>query len=239
MTRATVVLAATLLLGAAAHVSAQSNSPAALATTVAAPGTLALPDAPAPRPTSRALPAWPPRPNNYEDLKRPLTPAGKLGFALKEALFPGLLGGAIAAGLSMATDSDLERGYGMGGKGFVRRWGASSAEDATDLFMGSFVMASLLHQDPRYHPSPRRGFGRRLGWAISRVFVTQSDHGTHQFNASGLFGSAAGAAAANGWHRDRDRGGPETAQRFGFDLASAAGANIFREFFAYRKAPRN
>ncbi len=201
-----------------------------------------------PRPVA-ALPAWPPQPakppappNSFwgkENLSKPLNAGGKFTRAVSEAIFPGLLGGAVAAGLSMASDADLERGYGMGGKGFVRRWGAASAENATDLFMGDFVMASLLRQDPRYHPSPHKGFGRRVGWAISRVFVTQSDKGTQQFNASHLFGMAAGAAASNGWHRDRDRGGKETGERFGYDLLNAAVANIFREFIHFRKFPRS
>lgn len=197
------------------------------------------------------LPAWPPKaapaspapvpPSGFwgpEDLTKRLTVGEKFQRAVGEAIFPGFLGGAVAAGLSMATDSDLERGYGMGGKGFVRRWGAATAQNATDLFVGDFVMASLLRQDPRYHPSSRKGFGRRLGWAISRVFVTQSDKGTRQFNASHLFGMAAGAAASNGWHRDRDRGGSETGQRFGYDLLGSAIANIGREFIHFRKYPR-
>ncbi len=202
-----------------------------------------------PRPVAE-LPAWPPQtPSSKpapapktmwakEDLSKPLSVGGKFTRAISEAIWPGLFGGAVAAGISMATDSDLERGYGMGGKGFVRRWGAASAENATDLFVGDFMMASLLRQDPRYHPSAHRGFGRRLGWAISRVFVTQSDKGTQQFNASHLFGIAAGAAASNGWHHDVNRGGPETAQRFGYDLLGSAMANIAREFIHFRKYPR-
>jgi hypothetical protein len=200
-----------------------------------------------PRPLA-ALPAWPPQPGKppapqtsfwgKEDLSQPLTVGGKFKRAFGESIFPGLLGGAIAAGMSMATDADLERGYGMGGRGFVRRWGAATAENATDLFMGDFVMASLLRQDPRYHPSAHKGFGRRVGWAISRVFVTQSDKGTQQFNVSHLFGIAAGAAASNAWHHDVNRGGIETGERFGYDLLNAAVANIFREFIHFRHSPR-
>jgi hypothetical protein len=199
-----------------------------------------LPDAPMPskaRPASAAMPQLRPR-TSFDDLKSPLSSFGKFKWAMRETAQETLPGAGIAAGISMASDSSLERGYGMGGKGFGRRYLAVMAQSGTSHIVGDFALASILHQDPRYHPSGRRGFGRRLGWAISRVFVTQTDSGKHQFNISRLFGVAAGAAAANGWHRDVNRGGPETAQRFGWEIVGDAAANIAREFWEYRKYPR-
>ena len=197
----------------------------------------ALPDAPTARTSAGALPA-PPKKDEYAELSRPLSPRQKFFLALNESFWPGTAGAALGAGISMATDSDLDRGYGMGGIGFTRRFLANFGENATDLMVGDFVIASIGHQDPRYHPSPRRGFGRRVGWAISRVFMTQSDAGAKQFNYSHLLGMASGAAVSNAWHRDIDRGAPETAQRFGWDLLSSALANLGREFWDFRHAPR-
>lgn len=197
----------------------------------------ALPDAPLPRTPARALPGRPAH-DEYADLSHPLSAGGKFKRAIIESIWPGAAGAAIGAGIGMATDASLERGYGMGGIGFARRFAANLGENATDLVVGDFVLASIGHQDPRYHPSPRKGFGRRLGWAISRVFVTQSDSGSRQFNYSHLIGIASGAAVANAWHRDRDRGGKETGERFGFDLISSIAANLGREFWDFRKAPR-
>jgi hypothetical protein len=197
----------------------------------------ALPDAPLPRTPAQAPPAAVGH-DAYAELSHPLSPGGKFKRAMIESIWPGAAGAAIGAGIGMATDAELEKGYGMGGIGFARRFAANLGQNATDLFVGDFVVASIGHQDPRYHPSPRKGFGRRLGWAISRVFVTQSDSGNRQFNYSHLIGIASGAAIANAWHRDRDRGGKETGERFGFDLLASLGANIGREFWDFRHAPR-
>ncbi len=197
----------------------------------------ALPDEPIPAspiPTSRQLH---PR-TSFEHLKTPLTPLGKFKWAMKETAQETLPGAAIAAAVSMATNSNLESGYGMGGKGFGRRYLAVLAQSGTSHIVGDFALASILHQDPRYHPSERSGFGMRLGWAVSRVFITQSDTGPHQFNLSRVFGVAAGSAAANGWHRDINRGGAETAQRFGWEIVGDAIANMVREFWEYHKYPR-
>ncbi|NDQ58312.1 MAG: hypothetical protein GZ088_14680 [Acidipila sp.] len=231
---------AVLSLRAQAQMTSVSDSNDGAAVVAAPPesATLAaLPDAPAARTSARPLPA-PSKQNEYAQLSTPLSPRQKFLLALNEAFWPGTIGAAAGAGISMATDSDLDRGYGMEGIGFTRRFLANFGENATDLMVGDFVIASIGHQDPRYHPSPRSGFGRRLGWAISRVFVTQSDAGAKQLNYSHLLGMASGAAVSNAWHRDVDRGAPETAQRFGWDLLSSAIANVGREFWDFRHAPR-
>lgn len=236
-----LLLLAFLLHAATPRLNAQGISANNAELHGAASAVASLPDAPMPakaRPSSAAMPQLRSK-TSFDDLKSPLTPFGKFRWALRETAQESLPGAAIAAGISMATDSNLENGYGMGGKGFGRRYLAVLAQSGTSHIVGDFALASLLHQDPRYHPSERGGFGKRFGWAISRVFVTQKDNGGDTFNSSRLFGIAAGAAAANGWHRDVNLGGPETAQRFGWEILGDAAANLVREFWEYRKFPRN
>ena len=237
MRNAGLLIVTILLSGASLRLQAQGHAASGNGSGGGAAEVAALPDAPVARIPARAMPA-PDRFNDYAQLSHPISPKEKFERAMIESVWPGSFGAAVGAGISMASDSTLEQGYGMGGIGFGRRFLANLGENATDLVVGDFALASIGHQDPRYHPSPHRGFGRRLGWAISRVFVTQTDSGKKQFNYSHLFGIASGAAVANAWHRDIDRGGPETAQRFGWDLLASIGANIGREFWDFRHAPR-
>jgi hypothetical protein len=204
--------------------------------------TEATPPQPASADTS-ALPAWPPPQNSLlarfkEDLSKPLTTKQKLKRAIEQAIFPGIPVAAAVAGIGMASDSRLDRDYGMGGRGFLRRWASWWGDNSVGLFVGDFAAASLLRQDPRYHPEKKRGFGRRLGHALAAALVTQSDDGKTQFNASHLIGIAAGAGASTAWHHSSDRSGAYFAERFGLGLASSAGYNILAEFLFYRKEPR-
>jgi len=205
--------------------------------------------------SSNALPEWPPRQNAQteqkkeekdtgilakfrEDLSKPLTPGGKAKRAFIQMLFPGIPATAAAAGISMASDSRLDRDYGMGGDGFVRRWGSAFGTNAVDLFMGDFVLASALHQDPRYHPSKKKGFGNRLGYAISRAVVTYSDSGKQEFNASDVFGTMIGTGASTAWHHESDRRVEFWAERFGWAELTSVGFNVVKEFIFYRNYPR-
>jgi len=198
-----------------------------------------------PAPVPRALPAWPPEPPAgdilapfKEDLSKPLTPQKKYLRSLKLTFLPGVITTAGAAGLSMAVDSELDKDYRMGGEGFVRRWGSYFGQNAVVLFVGDFAAASALHQDPRYHPSKKAGFGPRVIHALLSPFVTQSDSGKSEFNASKLIGLAAGTGAATGWHHQSDRSGSLFAQRFGWSLLSVAGFNTFSEFILHKNEPR-
>ena len=224
----------TLHLNAQGH-SANSPEPRGGTTSVAA-----LPDEPLPTKPLAGAPAMPQMRSrsSFDFLKTPLTSAGKFKWGMRDTLFYSVPGSAIAAGIGMAENASLENGYDDGGDGYAVRFGAVLAETGTAHIIGDWALASMLHEDPRYHPSERRGFRKRFGWAISRVFVTQKDNGAHTFNSSRLFGIAAGAAAANGWHHDVNRGGPETAQRLGWAVLGDFTAKLISEFWEFRKYPR-
>jgi hypothetical protein len=106
--------------------------------------------------------------------------------------------GAIAA-ISQAEDS--EPGYGQGWLGYAKRYGATAGDSTIENFMVGAVYPSILHQDPRFYYSPKGGFIRRTGYAISRIVVTRSDSGHAQFNFSEILGSATAAAiSTNTYH---------------------------------------
>ena len=49
-------------------------------------------------------------------------------------------------------------GYGQGAQGYAKRYGAAYADEAISRMIGSAMLPSLLHQDPRYF---YRGSGKQ------------------------------------------------------------------------------
>lgn len=107
------------------------------------------------------------------------------------------------SGISQATDS--EPGYGQGATGYAKRYGSAFADNTIENFMTGAILPSLFHQDPRYYQLGHRTFKHRLGYAISRIFVTRSDSGNTVFNASEVVGGAIAAGIANTYHPAGDR----------------------------------
>ena len=190
-------------------------------------GPNALPDAPS---ATRAR-ALPPSPGGGAQSYTPLAPGGKFEQFGRAAISPYFLVGAAAgAGISQAADTNP--GYGQGGEGYGKRFGAAIADEASSNFFGSFLYPTLFHQDPRYF---RKGKGngtggQRLGYAISRVFVTRNDSGKSAFNFSRVLGSLTSATLSNVYYSAHEQTGAKTAERFGINLAGQAGFNVVREF---------
>jgi hypothetical protein len=113
----------------------------------------------------------------------------------------------------------------------MTRAARSYAFATTAGFFEKAVFASLFRQDPRYHRSGKTGAGAKLGYAVTRVFITQGDRcECHQFNASFLLGGAAAAGAATLWER-RERTGPmHTVSRYYNHIAITALFNVVKEF---------
>ena len=105
----------------------------------------------------------------------------------------------------------------------------SFAFRATANFFEKFAYASMFKQDPRYHRSGKKGAGR-IGYAISRVFVTQSDRGGTQFNATFIAGGLTAAAISNAWERDERVNAVNSLTRWAMHVGTTAFTNIVREF---------
>src|SRR5262249_3009628 len=70
-------------------------------------------------------------------------------FAANSASIGTILGSALSAGIAQAEDSP--RGYGQGAEGYGKRFGASMARTASNQFFSTFMLASMLRQDPRFY----------------------------------------------------------------------------------------
>lgn len=136
-----------------------------------------------------------------------------------------------ALGAAIAQASDSPSGYGQGGEGYAKRFGSSMARGASQEFFGTFLLASALHQDPRFFPEVNPSFGRAAKYSLQRVFVTRSDAGRNVANWSGLLGAAMAEGLANTYWPEQDRTAGQTVRRFGFDLATRAGGNMLRDYW--------
>ena len=168
----------------------------------------------------------------------PLTPRGKLTIAWQDttdrAIF---VQAAFLAGIGQWTNDNPSFGQGM--EGYAKRYAASYADFAIQNFMTEGLFPTVLHQDPRYFRR-RTGTGRsRLGYAVSRLFITRTDSGKHQFNYSEVVGGAAALAISNAYHPD-GRNVSANVQRYLVQLSFDAASNVLKEFWPdlKRKLPR-
>ncbi len=82
------------------------------------------------------------------------------------------------------------------------RYARAFATRSSAQLFGWGIYPILFKQDPRYYRSPRRGFGQRVWYAATRTFVTRSDAGRQQVNASEILGDLTSAALANVYERN-------------------------------------
>src|SRR5271169_6193541 len=136
----------------------------------------------------------------------PLTVKQKFRLFAKETFDPFTAGAAVAgAALSQVGNHDPKYGEGAGPYG--ERFGAAVADITTQNFFSDAVLASLLHEDPRYfRRGPEFGVWYRVGYALSRVVVTRTDGGKNRFNYSGVLGMSVGIALSNAYYPDSSVG---------------------------------
>jgi hypothetical protein len=146
-----------------------------------------------------------------------------------------LLVGA-ASGVEQARDTFP--GYGQGAKGYAKRYGAGYADDAIARMLGSAVLPSLLHQDPRYFYRGTGSIKTRAVYAIRSAFITKADNGHWQPNYSYVGGAFGAGGISNLYHSSGDRGVGLTFRNGGLNLAGHAADNLLREFLLRKITPK-
>jgi hypothetical protein len=136
---------------------------------------------------------------------------------------------AIQAGISQANDT--HNGYGQGAEGYSKRFGAALGDGTSARFFSTFVFPSILHQDPRYFRKGEGSGWSRVGYSISRGFVTRGDSGETQPNWSNVFGKCTSAGLSNLYYPSNDRGATLTLTRVAISLSYQMLGNIAVEFW--------
>jgi len=137
---------------------------------------------------------------------------------------------AALAGISQAENS--EPGYGQGWEGYGKRFGSAFADGTIENFMTGAVLASVLHQDPRYYQMGQGGFFHRATYSATRILITRSDSGRKEFNFSEVFGSAISAGISTySYHPRSDRTISNTAEVWGSQVGYDTITIMLKEFW--------
>jgi len=135
----------------------------------------------------------------------PMSAKQKYKLAVRSSIDP--VNFLIVAGVAGAQQyNNTYPDYGAGISGYGKRYAAAYTDSFTGKFIGSAVLPSIFHQDPRYFYQGSWGFRSRSEHAISSTFICRGDNGKLQPNYSHLLGSLAAGAITNAYHPSADRG---------------------------------
>jgi hypothetical protein len=124
-------------------------------------------------------------------------------------------------------------------EGYAKRFGTTYGDFAIENAMTEGIFPTLLHQDPRYFRRSEGTRRSRVGYAMSRLFITRTDSGRNQFNYSEVVGSATSLAISNAYYPD-GRSVGNNMGRYAVQLGFDAASNVLKEFWPdlKRKLPR-
>jgi hypothetical protein len=158
-----------------------------------------------------------------------LSPRQKFILAAKNVSDPfNLLTIAGVSAISIASDPNTA--YGPGLRGFTKNAGVSLSQDMTGEFFGTFLIPSIVHQDPHYHRMPNLSFRRRLLHVLDEVVIAQSDEGAPMFNYATVFGTIATSSLGNLYVPGRKNSFGASAARIATSLATDPIGNAITEF---------
>jgi hypothetical protein len=177
----------------------------------------------------RALGVFPNFYSSYIWNAAPLNTRQKYILALRSTTDPvNFLATGIVAGIEQAKN--IYPGYGQGAAGYAKRYGAAYADDFDARIIGSAVLPSLLHQDPRYFYKGSGTVRERLLYAIKSAVITRDDNGQLAPNYSYVLGSFASGAIANAYYPAASRGAGLTIANGFLNIAGHAIDDVVREF---------
>jgi hypothetical protein len=158
-----------------------------------------------------------------------LKPARKFYIAYRDSFdWPSYGLGALTSGVSQWRDSNPSFGQGM--KGYAHRYAASWVDGVTGNMMSEAILPTLLREDPRYFRLGSGPMKRRIGYSLTRLFVTRTDAGGSRFNTSEILGNSIAAALGNAYYPD-NRSTGKTAYRLSLQLSLDTFSNVMKEFW--------
>jgi hypothetical protein len=108
--------------------------------------------------------------------------------------------------------------------------GYGLAEDAQGEFLQTYAIASLAHEDPRYHRMPSASVKRRLWHAIAHTYVSRHDDGRRMPNYATLLTYPISAELSNLYVPGIQTDAASTARRVSIGIATDPAGAIVAEF---------
>lgn len=154
----------------------------------------------------------------------------KLLGSVRDSISPfSLAGELISAGYSQGIDSSPN--YGRDVTAFGQRVGASVARGTSQNLFSEGVLASVLHEDPRYYQlGSKQNFFKRVIYAGTRPVIGRTDGGHTTINVSIVGGYLGAAALAQTYYPERNQGFSNVLQTWGTGIGGNAIGDEVTEF---------
>ena len=153
----------------------------------------------------------------------------KLYIARKDSFdYPLVMLSAVFAGLGQLSNAAPSFGQGM--KGYGHRLVTNYADQAMGNMFTEGLFPAMLHQDPRYFRLGTGSTRHRIGYAASRVFVTQKDGGGARFNYSEWLGNGSAVAISNAYYPDGRKFSNNATKLLG-QVGTDALSQVLKEFW--------
>lgn len=223
-----IILALFCAFGGGSTIHAQAASPSTPVldadTTVqnraTAPASVEIPDAPTP--PNQLPPSGP-------FAAHALSPRQKFAYATKDAFGPSsAIFAAVGAGVNQAQGLYPE--FHQGAEGYGRYYWHSYADQAVDSYFVNFVLADIMHIDPRYRPLRSGSIWNRTKHVAASLLLAYTDSGKQTFNTPQVLGSGIAASTSMLYYPERERTVSIVAQRWMSNLAGDGLLRILNEF---------
>jgi hypothetical protein len=192
-----------------------------------------LADSAQPAPTVPDKRAYGVLPNNRSaeasDPFHALTAKQKLTIAAKDS-FDGAVYPTAAIFSVVYQAENQNPSFGQGMKGYAQRVGAAFGDQMIGNMMTEGFAPALLHEDPRYFRLGLGSGGKRIFYAVSRIFVTPTDKNHMTFNFAEWGGNAVATAISNAYYKD-GRNAADNAEKLFIQCGTDALSNVLKEFW--------
>jgi len=172
-------------------------------------------------------------PNNRSaeasDPFKALTVKQKLTIAAKDS-FDGAVYPTAAIFSVVYQAENQNPSFGQGIKGYAQRVGGAFGDQMIGNMMTEGFAPALLHEDPRYFRLGQGAAGKRIFYAVSRIFVTPTDHNHMTFNFAEWGGNAVATAISNAYYVD-GRNAADNTEKLLVQCGTDALSNVLKEFW--------
>lgn len=167
--------------------------------------------------------------SSFEPHAVPMDAKQKFQLAFRSEIDPMTFAGAAAiAGAEQSRR--IYQGYGQEAGGFGKRFAAQYTNDFDSRMIGSALLPSLFHQDPRYFYKGTGTIRSRALYAIKSAFICRGDNGKPEFDFSHIGGDFAAGALSNLYYPEANEGASLVFTNGLIEIGGMAGTNLIREF---------
>ncbi|MGA7521221.1 MAG: carboxypeptidase-like regulatory domain-containing protein [Acidobacteriaceae bacterium] len=179
--------------------------------------------------SQRVLGVFPNFYSSFDPHAVPMNARQKFQLAFRSEIDPmTFLGAAAIAGGE--EGKKIDQGYGQEAGGFGKRFAAQYTNDFNSRMIGSALLPSLFHQDPRYFYKGTGTIRSRILYAMKSAFICRGDNGKSEFDFSHIGGDFAAGGLSNLYYPESNEGVSLVFTNGLIEIGGMAGTNLIREF---------